>query len=173
MRNFILAITCASLSFCQVSQVHGRGPEDLVISNETDSPIRVFMKSNDPRSPDLRWQGPLVVAPGKEEPFRLSGYQPFDIDIRLDDDTDIVTESPVSLCWMMDNCRPGNQDWTVTARGWRRDKNGGRHLDPSLDRQLELHVDKNTIKLPIVKLIGKKLPDPIPAPAPPPPKHPQ
>jgi hypothetical protein len=168
------AIFFASILACRLAISEDRGSEAIYINNETDEPIRLYIRPTDPRSPDTLWHGPLLIEPHALRGMLIPFYEPFDIDIRLDDDTDIVSESPVSLCWMMDNCRPGNQDWTVQGKGWRRDKNGVPHLDPSLDRLLRIHADKNTINLPIIKLAGKKLDDPVPPlPPSPQPKHPK
>lgn len=170
--SFVLACFVGLIS-CHATSLLAKPPESLVISNENDQPIKVFIRPTGADSPDTRWSEPMVVDAHSENSMTLPPYEPFDIDIRLDDETDIVSEEPVYLCWMTDNCKPGKQDWYIDAKGWHRDRKGVPHLDPAFDRRLDIHADLHSIRIPVIKLVSKKLPDPVPEPAPPPPKIPK
>jgi hypothetical protein len=109
--GWILAAAFVSVACCGP----GRAQDYLIVPNETNAPIQVFIKANGPLSDNRKWQSPVTVDPGQEGKIPLHGWQPFDIDIRQADGSDRLLDD-VCLFYMMDQCvANGKKEWTINT----------------------------------------------------------
>ncbi len=133
-------------AFAQRATVPPEPPEYLVIENNDNMPITVYLKPRLVRLTDgsvvenAGWFPRRVVNAREVGRIRLPGYEPFDIAIMRGDGTS-YTAGSVRLCQIMVDCVNNNWTrWTFPMVGWRLQQ--GRYIrDSTLDHVFDATAD--------------------------------